>query len=76
MPKGVQQFHHGMVIKAAGTGEQKAHDHAGQADHAMQLEAEVLERFAATHAILSRARKVDFRLWPACHPCTAQELKQ
>ncbi len=58
MGKRVQQFHHGLVIVVTSSGEQKAHDHPCQADHAMQLESEVLHRFAATHAILRRARKV------------------
>ena len=61
MGKRVEQFDDRLVVVAAGSSEQEAHDQASQADHTVQLVAKVLEGFAATDPIVSRADNITAR---------------
>jgi hypothetical protein len=58
MRKGVQQFHHGLIVIGTGWGEQEAHDDSRQADHTMEFAAKVLQGFAATDSIVGSPYKI------------------
>src|SRR6266849_7640860 len=52
MGKRVQQFHHWLVVVAAGWGEQEAQDDARQTDHTMEFAAKVLHGLAVWITLL------------------------
>ena len=58
MGKRVEQFHHGLVVVAAGWGEQEAQDDPAQTDHTVEFAAKVLQGLAAAHSIVGRADKI------------------
>lgn len=64
MRKRVQEFHHWLIVVAAGWGEQEAHDDPRQTDHTVECAAKVLHGLAATHSIVGSADKsLCHRLW-------------
>ena len=76
MRKRVQQFHHGLVVVAAGGSEQEAQDEAGQTDHTFECVAKGLQCLSATHSIVGRADTIDFRVWPVYSQRMAPEPPQ